>query len=75
VSSKVFKPVEDARLKSLEDHAICPLHLPVGVRVSDRRPVDPGLVSIGELQELFAREVGPVVYDDGVWLTKLVDDV
>jgi hypothetical protein len=33
--SKLFEPVKDARLKSLEDHAIRPLHLPIGVRVSD----------------------------------------
>jgi hypothetical protein len=32
-------------------------------------------VSIGELKELLACEVGTVVCDDGVWHTKLVDDV
>jgi hypothetical protein len=72
---KLFEPDEDARLKSLEDHAINPLQLPVGARVFDRRPVVPDTVSVGELQELLACEVGLVVYDDGVWHTKSVDDV
>jgi hypothetical protein len=55
------------RLESLEDHAIHPLHLPIGARVSDP-------ISIDEPQELLACEVGPVICDDGVWHTKSVDD-
>jgi hypothetical protein len=59
----------------LEDHAIRPLHLPIGARVSDRGPIDPDPISVGKLQELLACKVGPVVCDDGVWHTKSVDDV
>jgi hypothetical protein len=30
---------------------------------------------VAELQEFPARELGPVVGDDGVWHSKMVDDV
>jgi hypothetical protein len=43
--------------------------------VSDRRPVDPDPIPVSEIQELLAREVGPIVYDDGVGHTKSIDDV
>jgi hypothetical protein len=59
----------------LGDHVIRPLHLPISARVSDRGPVDPDPICVGELQELLPCEFGPVVCDDGVWNTKLVDDV
>jgi hypothetical protein len=59
----------------LEDHSIRSFTLPVGVLVSDRRPVNPDPVSVNELQELLAYEVGPIVCDDGVWHTELVDNV
>ena len=38
--------VEDARLESLEDHAIGTLDLTVGARVSDRGPVNSDVVPV-----------------------------
>ena len=43
--------------------------------MSDRGPVDPGAVSITEVQELFPGEVSSVVSNDTVRNTKTVDDV
>jgi hypothetical protein len=63
------------RLESLEDHAIRPLHLPIGARVSDRCPVDPDPIPVSGIQELLAFEVGPIVCDDGVGHTESIDDV
>ena len=41
--------VEDVGLESLEDHAIGPLDLTVGMRVPDRGPIDHDAVSITEV--------------------------
>jgi hypothetical protein len=43
--------------------------------VSDRRPVDPDPISVSELQEPLASEIGPIVYDDGFGHTEPVDNV
>jgi hypothetical protein len=75
MAGKIVELVEDARLESLEDHAICSLYLPICARVSNRCPVNLAPVPVSEIQELLAREVGAVVGDDGVGLTKPVDDV
>ena len=45
----LFESVEDAGLKSLEDHAIGMLDLAVNTWISDRGPVDPDAVSITEV--------------------------
>jgi hypothetical protein len=63
------------RLKPLEDHSVRPINLPIGVWLPDRRPVNLDLVSVSELQELLACEVGPVVYDDGAGHIEPVDNV
>ena len=42
----LVESVEDAWLKSLEDHAIGMLDLTVSTWVSDRGPVDPDAISI-----------------------------
>ena len=44
--SVLVESVEDAWLKSLEDHAIGMLNLTVSTWVSDRGPIDPDAVSI-----------------------------
>jgi hypothetical protein len=63
------------RLESLKDHAIRPLHLPICARMSDQHPIDPDPVLVSEIEELFACEVGLVVYDDGIGHTKLIHDI
>jgi hypothetical protein len=73
--SKLFELVEDARLESLEDHSVRPFNLPIGAWVPNRHLVNLDPVSVSELQELLACEVGPVVCDDGVGHTELVDNV
>ena len=67
--------VEDARLESLEDHDIGAFDLTVSSWMSDQSPVDSDAVSITEVQELLFGEVGPVVSDNTVRNTELVDDV
>ena len=74
-SSLLLELIEDVGLESLEDHAIGPLNLTVGTRVSDRGPINPDAVSIIEVQELLRDEVCSMVGDDIVWNTKPIDDV
>ena len=71
----LIESIEDAWLESLEDHAIGSFDLTVSTWMSDRGPVDPDVVSITEVQELFLGEVSPVVRDDAVRNAELVDDV
>ena len=71
----LIESIEDAWLKSLEDHAIGTLDLTVSTWMSDRGPVDPDAVSITEVLELLPGEVSPVVSDDTVRNTESVDDV
>ena len=42
----LFELIEDAGLKSLEDHAIGPFDLTVSTWVSDQGSIDPDAVSI-----------------------------
>ena len=67
--------VEDVGLESLEDHAIGPLDLTVGMWVPDRGPIDPDVVSVTEVQELLPGEVSSVVSDDTFRNTKTIDDI
>ena len=71
----LIESVENAWLKSLEDHVIGTLDLTVSTWVSDRGLVDPDAVSITKVQELLPSEVSPVVGDDAVRNAELVDDV
>ena len=71
----LVESVEDAWPKSLEDHAIGTLDLTISTWMSDRGLVDPDAVSITEVQELLPGEVSPVVRDDTIRNTELVDDV
>ena len=73
--SELVESVEDAWLKSLEDHAIGMLDLTVSTWMSDRGPVDPDAISITEVQELLPGEVSSVVSDDTVRNTKMIVDV
>ena len=41
----------------------------------DGRPVDPDVLFIVELNEFPAGELRAVVCDDGVWYSKMMDDV
>ena len=71
----LIESVEDAWLKSLEDHAVGTLDMTVSTWVSDRGPIDSNAVSITEVQELLPGEVSPVVRDDVVGNAEPVDDV
>ena len=51
------------------------LDLPVRSGVHDGGPIDPDVLFISELNELLAGELRAVVYDDGVWYSKAMDDV
>jgi hypothetical protein len=51
------------------------LYLAVGLWVCHSRPIHTDVEFVAKLQELLARELGPIVGDDGVWHTKAVDDV
>ena len=67
--------VEDARLESLEDHAISAFDLAVSSWMSDHSLVDSDAVSITEVQGLLPGEVGPVVSDNTVRNAESVDNV
>ena len=51
------------------------LDLPVCPRVRDGHPVDPDVLFIVESNEFPAGELCAVVCDDGVWHSKMMDDV
>jgi hypothetical protein len=59
----------------LQDHAISTLHLTVGLWMRHSCPVHTDVELIAEFQELPARELGPVVGNDGVGHSEAVDDV
>ena len=52
-----IESVEDARLESLEDHAVGAFDLTVSSWMSDRSPIDFDAVSITEVLELLPGEV------------------
>ena len=70
-----MEALENSRLQTLQDHAICSLHLSIGPRVADRGPVHADVVLVTEAKEFFAGELGAVVGDDGVRDPEAVDDV
>ena len=51
------------------------LNLPVRSGVHDDGPIDPDVVFIAESKELLASELRAVLHDDGVWYSKVMDDV
>ena len=51
------------------------LDLPVRLGVRDGRPIDSDVLFIVESNEFPTGELRAVVYDDGVWYSKAVDDV
>jgi hypothetical protein len=59
----------------LLDHAVGALHLTIGLWVCHGRPIDTDLELVAELQELSARELGPVIGDDVVGQSKPVNYV
>ena len=67
--------VEDARLESLEDHAVGAFDLTVSSWMSDRSPIDSDAISIAKVLELLPSKVSPVVSDNTVRNAESVDDV
>ena len=67
--------VEDARLESLEDHAVGAFDLTISSWMSNRSPIDFDVVSIAEVLELLPSEVSPVVSDNTVRNVESIDDV
>ena len=51
------------------------LDLPVHPGMRDRGPIDPNVVFIIESKELLLCELCAIVRDDGVWDSKMMDDV
>ena len=49
--------------------------LPVRPGVRDSRPIDPDVLFIVESNEFPAGELRAIVCDDGVWYSKMMDDV
>ena len=73
--TKFVQSVEDPRLKALQDHAVRALNLPIRARVCHGGPINADVVVITESEKFFIGELCVVVYDDGVWELKAVDDV
>ena len=59
--SEFVQPVENSRLKALQEHAICALDLPVRPGVRDGRPINPNVLFIAESNEFPAGELRAVV--------------
>ena len=51
------------------------LDLPVRSSVRDGGPIDPDVLFIAESKEFLAGELCVVICDDGVWYSKVMDDV
>jgi hypothetical protein len=74
-SARLVQSVENPGLEALQDHAIGPLHLTIGLWVRDGRPVHADVVLVAKFQEPPAGELRPVVGDDRFRHLELVDDV
>ena len=59
----------------MKDHVVYTLDLPVRLGVRDGHPIDPDVLFITESVEFSAGELRAVVSDDGVWYSKMMDDV
>jgi hypothetical protein len=67
--------VVDPRFKSLQNHTVGSLHLPIRHGVSYDGPVHMDVVVLTEVQELLPSELRAIVGDDGVRDPKAMDDV
>ena len=73
--TELVQSVEDPRLEALYERAVCALDLPIRPRVRDGRPIDLDVLFITESNEFPVGELREVVCDDGVWYSKMMDDV
>jgi hypothetical protein len=73
--AELVEVVVDPRLKSLQNHVVGMLYLPIRHGVSYGGPVHLDVVVLAEVQELLTSELGVVVSDDGVRDPKAMDDV
>ena len=73
--AELVQPVEDPGLEALLEHAISALDLPIRPGVCDGCPIDLDVLLIAELDEFPAGELRAIVRDDGVWYSKMMDDV
>ena len=51
------------------------LDLPIRVGVCHGGPIDADVVFIAESEELLSSELRAIIHDDGVWDSKVMDDV
>jgi len=75
LTTEFVQPVEDPRLKALQDHVVRVLNLAIHVGVCHDGPIDADVVVIIESEEFFRGELCVVVCDDGVRDSKAVDNV
>ena len=59
----------------MKKHAVCALDLPVRPGVRDGHPIDLDVLFVAESNEFPVGELRDVVCDDGVWYSKMMDDV
>ena len=59
----------------MQEHAVCALDLPIHLGVCDDYPIDPDVLFIAESNQFPTGELCAIVYDDGVWYSKAMDDV
>ena len=57
------------------NHVVWALDLPVRSGMRDGGPIDLDVVFIIESKELLSSELRAIVHDDGVWDSKVMDDV
>jgi hypothetical protein len=73
--ARLVQSVENPWLEALQDHAVDPFHLTIGLWMRNCRPVHVDVVLVAELQEFPACKLGPIIGDDGVGHPEPVDDV
>jgi hypothetical protein len=59
----------------LQDHTIWVLNLPIHSGVCYGSPINSNVVVIAEPEEFLSRKLCAVVGNNGVWYSKMVDDV
>jgi hypothetical protein len=72
---ELLQSIEDPRLESLQNHAVCAFDLPVHAWVHHGGLVDADVVIVAKFEKFLPCELRTVIRDDGVRDSKAVDDV
>lgn len=59
----------------MEDSPVCYLHLPIGLRLSNRREVTINVKLLAQLLKCPIPELGSIICDEDSWNAKLINNV